>query len=154
MGRNETLPAVQPAQELEPAQVLALDALLSGKSVTAAAAAAGVSRQTLHRWLRGDPAMIAALNAGRLELLQVTRGRLLKLGDKAVEVVEQTLGDTSYHAKALRFRAALEVLRMLGVNKPEPVGTIDADDLADDLKAQESTREWSRMFENLGRIGP
>src|SRR3954453_17477938 len=126
MGRNETLPAVQPAQELGPAQELALDALLGGKSVTAAAAAAGVSRQTLPRWLRSDPALIAALNAGRLELLQVTRGRLLQLGAKAGSVLDGILAlPPSSYNHAVRLRAAQAVLHMLGTDKPEPVGSID-----------------------------
>jgi hypothetical protein len=131
--------------------VAALDALLSGKSVTAAATAAGVSRQTVHRWLRTDPAVIAAWNAGRLELLQVTRGRLLRLGEKAVSVIEETLNLPSYrHNHSVRLRAAQAVLGMLGTDKPDPVGSVEADDLAHDLKAQESAREWNRMLDSLG----
>ena len=49
--------------ELEADQAAALDLLLSGQTVTAAAAAVGVARETVSRWRNTDPAFQAAYNA-------------------------------------------------------------------------------------------
>jgi hypothetical protein len=48
-------PDSDPIGELEPAQELALAALLAGKPHRDAAKAGGVNRVTLWRWLTGDP---------------------------------------------------------------------------------------------------
>jgi hypothetical protein len=54
-----------PAAELSPTQTAALESLLSGTSITDAAAAAGVDRTTLHNWPRKNFVFQAALNRGR-----------------------------------------------------------------------------------------
>ena len=50
---------------LSPRQELAGDLLATGASVTAAAEACGVARQTLSQWLNGHPVFRAALNCRR-----------------------------------------------------------------------------------------
>jgi hypothetical protein len=50
---------------LPPAQTQALASLLRGETVTAAAAAANVARETVHRWLRDDPIFQAEWNRGK-----------------------------------------------------------------------------------------
>jgi hypothetical protein len=52
---------------LTPEQDAAVAALLAGRTVTDAAAATGVDRTTVHRWLKKDFAFQAALNLGRRE---------------------------------------------------------------------------------------
>jgi transposase-like protein len=52
MKRNGT--PHNPTLTLSPCQLAALEALLAGKTVTDAAAAAGVDRSTLHAWLKTD----------------------------------------------------------------------------------------------------
>ena len=67
---NTTLTTVpvEETPELPAPQVAALDALLSGKSIIDAAAAAGVSRRTVYTWQRDNCRFQAALNQGRRDL--------------------------------------------------------------------------------------
>jgi hypothetical protein len=46
---------------------IAIDALVSGESVTNAAAIAGIRRETLSRWINGNPVFIAKLNKKKNE---------------------------------------------------------------------------------------
>ncbi len=78
---------------LSPAQELALDALLAAKSVVEAAQAAGVSRTTLHRWLRDDCVFIASLNESRGALHSHVRTKLLALASAATETVERAISE-------------------------------------------------------------
>ena len=67
MKRDETPQNATP-ESLSPAQIAAVGAMLAGKTITDAAADAGVDRATVHRWGREDFAFQAAINAGRREL--------------------------------------------------------------------------------------
>ena len=58
---------------------LAIEALVAGSTVTAAAEQAGVSRATLHRWLATDPDFIAAHNSRKAEVLAEVRGKIKAL---------------------------------------------------------------------------
>jgi hypothetical protein len=49
-------------------QLTAMEGILSGQSITAAAEAAGVDRGTVHRWLRDDPDFRAAYHERRADL--------------------------------------------------------------------------------------
>jgi AcrR family transcriptional regulator len=136
MGRNgtvsqlpQTLPGEQTAQEAAlqmpptprvvalltgqatptPAQEAALTALLTGKSVTDAAAAAGVGRTTVYRWLAHDPAFQASLNQRRQEMQDALQARLMLLAVKAVDAVERAL-DAGNSKAALALLAGLGLL--------------------------------------------
>ncbi|MBA2446911.1 MAG: hypothetical protein H0V51_02675 [Chloroflexi bacterium] len=110
---NGTVTGTPPA-ELTHEQQAALEALLLGQTVTAAAGIAGVARTTLHRWLRDDDTFAAAYNAHRAELRDAASARLLGLADKALAALERGLddGDT---------RAAGVVLRGLGLLSGQPM---------------------------------
>ena len=54
-----------PQAELSPQQVLAIEQLAVGATVVSAAEAAGISRETVHRWNREDWAFQAAVNRAR-----------------------------------------------------------------------------------------
>ncbi len=69
-----TIPAGE-AAEMPPAQITALDALLSGKTATEAAAVAGVARSTLYKWLAKDYRFRAAVNRGRRDMRQAVACR-------------------------------------------------------------------------------
>ena len=77
-------------QELTGAQLNAIAALLGGASITDAATAAGVQRQTVHEWLRQSQFVIV-LNTGRAELWEAQQNALRALGDKANSVLETAL---------------------------------------------------------------
>jgi hypothetical protein len=68
-------------------QEQAIRALAIGRTTTDAAAEAGVSRRTLHRWLAEDAAFIAAYNAWRRDAAQSARGRMMALTGDAVEAL-------------------------------------------------------------------
>jgi aminopeptidase N len=100
-------------------QTLALEALLSGKSMTAAAAAAGVDRTTLWRWGRESFEFQARLNQGRAALQQSYQLRLEALVEKALQTVEAAV-------ERGNMKAALEVLKGSGLlaGAPLPVGCL------------------------------
>lgn len=96
-------------------QEVALAALRGGQTFVGAAEQAGVSRMTLYRWLRGNPHFRAAFNAWQQEVTDSARARLVKLADRAVDVVEQALGRNDE-------KVALKVLRSVGVIRKRSAG--------------------------------
>ena len=103
----KTVPAGD-AAEIPAAQIAALDALLSGRTATDAAAAAGVSRTTLYNWLGKDYRFQAALNRGRRDLRQAVACRADQLASDAADCVAQAVrkGDV---------KAALEILKWANI---------------------------------------
>jgi hypothetical protein len=69
---------------LSPHQLTAIEHLLAGETVTAAAAAARVTRETLHRWRRTDRQFIVTLESRRAELRESFRARLLSIAWRAL----------------------------------------------------------------------
>jgi hypothetical protein len=106
----------------------------SGKSVTEAAAEAGVGRRTLYRWLKEDPKFIAAWNAWRREIGQSARARLLGVAAEAVEAVREAVrkGDG---------RLALALLKGMGMVSTEAVGSEDAEVLAREMALAKKKEE-------------
>jgi hypothetical protein len=83
--RNE-LPHNATLEPLTPIQETAIASLLAGKTVTDAAADAGVDRATVHRWLREHFGFRAALNAGRRELRKSVQTRLERLAERGADL--------------------------------------------------------------------
>jgi hypothetical protein len=108
--------AAGPAAELPPAQIAALDSLLAGKTATAAAAAAGISRTTLYAWLGKDFRFQAALNRGRRDMRQALNCRVEQLAAEAADCVAGAVrrGDV---------KAALEILRRANVFTLSHIGS-------------------------------
>ena len=131
MQRNAT----PSADALTPNQDKALAALLAGKSVTDAAAAAEVDRTTVHRWLKDDFGFRAAFNRERHRLREAMQSRLMTLAEKAMECVERSIADGDG-------KAALALLKGLGLLPGEPpnIGSEDPADLAADARRQELFR--------------
>ncbi len=121
---------------LSDGQERALASLLAGKTVTTAAADAGIDRTTLHRWLKSDFAFQASLNRGRRELRDAMQARLLALAEKAGGVVETALNEGDR-------KTAMDILRGLGLLTGEPgqIGSDDALELAHDAEQSESLRK-------------
>ena len=103
------------APEMPAAQIAALDALLTGKTATDAAAAAGISRSTLYNWMGKDFRFQAALNRGRRDMRQAVACRADQL---AAECVAQAVrnGDV---------KAALEILRRANIFAASRIGSDD-----------------------------
>ncbi len=61
--------------ELNSKQLIVLEQLVAGATITHAAETGAVDRSTVHRWLREDYAFLAAYNAARRELSREVEGR-------------------------------------------------------------------------------
>jgi len=70
---------------LTPPQERALECLLDGCSVSRAAKLAGVSRQTLHRWISDSADFQTVYNAWHREIQKSVKDRLTALGDAAMD---------------------------------------------------------------------
>ena len=95
-----------PNYELGADQLAALDLLLAGKTVTEAAAAVGVARETVSRWRNGDPAFQAAYNAALQGAYEAATARLLDARGRALGRLAE-LVDSPDPAIALKAAAAL-----------------------------------------------
>ena len=114
---DSALAAVQGVVDLTPSQRIAIEKLTAGDTVSDAARAAGVSRMTLHRWLKSDPHFTAAYNVWQHESIATARGRLLALTGDAVSAVATAVraGDS---------RAAITILKSMGLlDRPNPGAT-------------------------------
>lgn len=85
---------------------LAVAALLSGRGLTDAAAAAGVAPRTLYRWRELPEWRRYYLEAAR-EALEAATGELRGAASEAVTTLRAALGDES---PGIRVRAAIAVL--------------------------------------------
>jgi len=107
-----------PPPDLSPTQVAALEGLLAGKTAAEAAAAAGVGRTTIYKWLRIDFAFQAALNRGRRDLQQAVSYRVEQLAADAAECVARAVREGDV-------KAAMEILKRLNVLAPREIGSDD-----------------------------
>jgi hypothetical protein len=144
MPRNTTVPT-----EVSPAQALALEALLSGKSVVDAAAAAGVDRTTVHRWLRDNAAFVSEYQTNRAELVGHIRRELATLGQDAVKAFRECLAMEHPNYAAVRLRAALAVLKMLGADQPEEVRPTTVDEVETQMMAKASKAKMDKLLASL-----
>ena len=99
-----------PAAALTVAQLAAVDALLAGATDAEAADAAGVSRQSVNVWRNHHPAVVAALNAGRVAMWERSADRLRALVPMAIDALAAALEDPLTDPKV-----ALDVLRLAGL---------------------------------------
>lgn len=126
-------------------QEAVLTALLTGQTITAAASAVGVARQTVHRWLSADPAFIAAHNGGRRELANAHAVRLLTLCGQALDVVGSAL-------EAGDVRTALAVLKGAGLFAGGAVrveGSDDPNEVSDEQHRRMKALEFQNMIANM-----
>jgi hypothetical protein len=128
---------------------LAIESLLSGSTVTAAATAAGVDRTTVHRWLTNAD-FKREFEFRRVELQSAVRDRLAGLADKAVDVLETALKDGDV-------KSALTLLRGLGMLNEEPAVAVNVSNRfgADGsyMEPQTSADTESRLRELLQDVG-
>ncbi len=82
----------------------AVEALLATGEVQAAAATVGISRETLHRWLR-DPPFVEAVRAAEAQALDDLSRVLVRLGRTAAGTLAKAMSDAATPV-ATRVRAA------------------------------------------------
>lgn len=117
-------------------QQAALAALRAGCSFPRAAEEAGVSRATVYRWVQRDAVFRAAYNGWQRELAESAHVRLLRLTDKAVEVVEKALDRNDE-------KTAVKLLKQLGIMRRRRAGSTDEQVLKLKLELKEK-RELRR----------
>ena len=145
MPRQKPTNPDPPDWTLTPQQETAVDLLASGKTVTDAAAAVEVTRQTVSEWLNHHPGFQAALNSRRQELWVGMTDALRGLLPKALEVLKCALeGETP-------LPAAVHVLKACGLygGIPVPQGPTDVEDAA----IAQRRRVYDRMLMSLA-AGP
>ena len=123
---DETRPEMQ---NLEPVQSAALRYFLEGGRLGAVAAAVGVDRTTLWRWLR-TPEWRMAVAQERQLLQTAIRAQLLALAAEATQVLDSTLRGPD---KRLALRAALAVLQGVGALPGRDNGGFDSAPDSDSL---------------------
>jgi hypothetical protein len=96
--------------------------LLMGTTVTTVAASIGVSRETVHRWLRENFEFIGAVNRGKRELRDAASARLLGAWSKAAENIAAAVekGDLKASLLLLRvFAGSFGVVDVIGSDDPK-----------------------------------
>jgi transposase-like protein len=111
-----------------PRQRIVLEELLTGATVKDASERAGVARKTVYAWMK-KPAFKAALDAATREILDNLSRRMLALGSKAGNALEEdlTYDDKAPGARVASARAiitAIPALRELA-NLEERVGKLE-----------------------------
>ena len=97
-----------PEKGLKMAKYLALEALMANATIGQAAAAAGVSRRTLHRWLRDTPFQKALMRM-QYDHINAAHASLQAVTGDAVEALRKVLNDpgTAYGVLVNASRTAL-----------------------------------------------
>jgi hypothetical protein len=101
-------------RQLSLAQSKAYAGFAAGLSVSEISRQTGISRQTLHTWMKSDPLFIQAVKAAKQEYIEAFRDRLFNLSRKALDRLEAILEDPKTPA-GVALRAALAIL-----NRPDP----------------------------------
>jgi uncharacterized protein YecA (UPF0149 family) len=118
-----------PDPTLTPDQHHVLALLAEGQSLTAAAEAVGVHRNTIRNWRRSVPAFAREIEFAVREQALVWHEASLILAPKAAAVLEEILNDPAASA-SIRLRAALAVLKMAAEPQPKslrPFPTVAAE---------------------------
>jgi transposase-like protein len=118
-----------PDPTLTPDQHHVLALLAEGQSLTAAAEAVGVHRNTVRNWRRSVPAFAREIEFAIREQALVWHEASLTLAPKAALVLEEILNDPAASA-SIRLRAALAVLKMAAEPQPKslrPFPTVAAE---------------------------
>jgi hypothetical protein len=128
---------------LSPKQELAVDLLATGASVTAAAGACGVARQTASEWLNSHNAFKAALNRRRQELWTEGADRVRSFLPRALDVLAEELDGEK------RLVAAIHIVKAVGLyGMPSPSGPTDPNE----LEAEEKSKRFDLMLrQGFGR---
>lgn len=99
--------------QVTPKQALALNTLVSGGTVPAAANAAGVSRKTIYKWL-ARAEFQAELNKAQSDAMEEINRALISLGLDAVDTLAVAMRDES-NPPSIRIRAADIIFNRIAV---------------------------------------
>ena len=116
-----------PMKELNAKQLQTAVLLSGGTTITLAAEQAGVTRVTLHQWLKNDDEFIAYLNSLKRDLVDSARAGLQASVAMAIETINTIMTDSDNDV--VRLNAAKEVLNRAGINHAHTIGSDDAERL-------------------------
>jgi hypothetical protein len=114
-------------KELNAKQLQAAMLLSGGATVTLAAEQTGITRVTLHEWLRNDDKFIAYLNSLKHDLIDAGRAGLQASVALAIETINSIMSDSDNDV--VRLNAAKEVLNRAGISHAQAIGSDDAERL-------------------------
>jgi transposase len=124
--------------KLTPQQAVAVDALVTGSTVTAAAETVKVSRQTVSGWLHHNAEFQASLNARRQELWTGHVERLRSLVPKAMDTLEVAVNDEKQGVAV-----AVHILKAVGLyGLPAPSGSIHVDAIESAELTRQMVASW------------
>lgn len=122
---------------LPPKHERAISLIVSGKSITEAAEEVGLSRSHLSRLLNGNPIVRAELEHQRIIATRQTADKMRGMLNKAVEVIEESLADTTISAED-RLKAAVSILGKIAPNL-----TMSAEPISPELAARREAEAQS-----------
>jgi len=130
--------------KLSPPQTQVLKAIMAGKSISAAAESAGVSRSSVYRWQNDDPNYIAALSAWRQQTEDSVRHRLLAMADRAVVAINNALLSCDH-------KAGFALLKAMGLLTPPQKSSADPAIVAKqlDIKRQRTACRQAEQTEKV-----
>ena len=136
------VPALRANSSLSLSQCRALENLMTGHSMSAAARGAGVGRTTLYRWLKEDPAFRAAHNAWQKDTVAAARSSILALTEPAIRAVAAALesGDA---------KTGLKLLSSLGMLTPPTPGSTEPADVQKELHIERKRKETDLFLADL-----
>jgi transposase-like protein len=114
---DETPPEEMNRRRLSPRQMTALKAFHSGASLADAAKAAGVTRQTLHRWRTQYHSFAEAMEVWEEGQMIIARSRLVDMATNAINALESAIEDGELQPAILVLKS-LRILRTYGPLKP------------------------------------
>ena len=129
--------------ELAEPKKAALELLMWGKSVSETARQTGVTRITIHRWLKNDPVFRAAYNEWHEEMRESSRSRLETMAEKAMDALDNALHSNDA-------RAAIAVLKGLGLLRERKPGPTDAEEVKKEAEIRKKKREAELFLEEMG----
>jgi hypothetical protein len=128
--------------ELLASQLRAVEALLIGSDIEAAALAAGADPETVRDWADDDPGFIACLNRAKRERARRIRAEVHSLASEAVETLRDAMTNPE-SPMPIRFRAALAVLEATNTMSAETIGPVSANGV-------QAALDRERLIDSLG----
>ena len=130
---------------LRPVQARVVAEIAQGRTITAAALAAGINRTTVYIWKRDDPLFKAELFQAQVAYVDELNASVRALAQDAVAAVREIVTSQETPA-AVRLAAATKILHAAGaLSPPRPVGN-------EDVEECELLVEQNRLRRAEGRI--
>jgi hypothetical protein len=121
---------------LSAGEALAMQCIMRGETMTAAAQAANVSRTALYKWLEPGKPLYEAMTVWKQDMATTARTRLLMMSEMATENIFEALagGDA---------KIAMKLMEKLGILSPPPVGPTRAEMVTAEVTTKQVEREMS-----------